>query len=316
MSAARWLAIALGLTLWLLAAELRAHDFSPGVLALIEREPGRFDVAWTAPVDSVGAPAGIDVVFPPACAREGRYLVCGREGLRGPLRFAGMHQGRTQIVVSIEWRDGRRVDRLVTGDAPSLKLDESQKPELLPWLALGVEHILLGLDHVAFVLGLLLVVRRADRRLLATITAFTLAHSITLALAALDLVHVPAAPVEATIAASVVLVAREATHEEPTLTRRFPWAAAGLFGLVHGMGFASVLRERGLPSSSAGWALASFNVGVELGQLALVGLVLAVMRLSRSQLLRVTWARAACCYALGGLACCWLIERTVALVMG
>jgi hypothetical protein len=129
------------------------------------------------------------------------------------------------------------------------------------------------------------------RALIATITAFTIAHSVTLALATLGVLRVSSAPVEATIAASVLLVARESMHDEPTWTRRAPWAVAMLFGLVHGLGFAGALRELGLPSGSVGWALLWFNVGVELGQLAVVAVALLVVRLTRRWLSEWRWGR-------------------------
>jgi hypothetical protein len=315
------------------AAPAAAHDFSPGVLALVEYAPGRFGVAWTEPVDSQGAPAGVRVTFPPQCRLEGQQLDCGAAGLHGPIAFEGMHTARMQVVLSIRARDGSTEEQVVTGSSPQTVIGARPTSSALTWGRLGVEHIVGGIDHLAFVLGLLLLLGHAatggearaasarwsgiePRALIATITAFTIAHSVTLALATLGVLRVSSAPVEATIAASVLLVAREAMHDEPTWTRRAPWAVAMLFGLVHGLGFAGALRELGLPSGSVGWALLWFNVGVELGQLAVVAVALLAVRLTRRWLSEWRWARAAACYALGAMAAYWFIARTVLLSRG
>jgi hydrogenase/urease accessory protein HupE len=312
----RLAATALAALAWLaVPRRAAAHDFSPGVLALVETTPGGFDVAWTAPVDSAGTPAGVDLVFPAQCQRDGARLECGQAGFHGVIAFEKMHERRTQIVVVIRRLDGTSQEDLVTGAAPQLTIERRPDGAALTWLKLGIEHILGGFDHLAFVIGLLLVVK-LDRRLLATVTAFTLAHSLTLALATLDLVRLPSAPVEATIAASVLLLAREATHEEPTATRRFPWAVALLFGLVHGLGFAGALRSLGLPSGSVGWALLWFNLGVEAGQLGVIAVVVLGLRLGGRRLARLTWARTLACYLIGAPAAWWLIERTLVILQG
>ena len=307
---------ALAALAWLAAPRrAAAHDFSPGVLALVETTPGGFDFVWTAPVDSAGSPAGVDLVFPAQCQRDGARLECGEAGLHGVITFEKMHERRTQIVVAIRRLDGTSQEALVTGDAPQLTIARRADGAARTWLKLGIEHILGGFDHLAFVIGLLLVVK-LDRRLLATVTAFTLAHSLTLALATLDLVRLPSAPVEATIAASVLLLAREALHDEPTATRRFPWAVALLFGLVHGLGFAGALRSLGLPSGSVGWALLWFNLGVEAGQLGVIAVVVLGLRLGGPRLARLAWARTLACYLIGAPAAWWLIERTLLILKG
>ncbi len=147
------------------------------------------------------------------------------------------------------------------------------------YFVLGVEHILLGIDHLLFVLGLLLLVG-SPKRLIVTVTAFTVAHSITLAAATLGFVHVPQAPVEAVIALSVMFVAAEilrAAQGRASLTARAPWLVAFVFGLLHGLGFAGALREVGLPQTDIPLALLFFNVGVEVGQLAFIAAVVAVL---------------------------------------
>jgi hydrogenase/urease accessory protein HupE len=183
------------------------------------------------------------------------------------------------------------------------------------YLGLGIEHILLGVDHLLFVLAMLLLVRSWGR-LLATITAFTVAHSITLAAATLGFVHVPPQPVEAAIALSIVFVAAEIVHGRmgrTGLTERWPWVVAFVFGLLHGLGFASALREVGLPEGAIPAALLFFNLGVELGQLAFVEVVLALLASLRSlQLSTPAWSWRLASYGIGAVAMYWTIERVVA----
>ena len=290
-----------------------AHGLRPGVLVLEEETPGRFAVAWTAPVDTGDAQASVAVVFPASCRRDGASLACD-EGLEGDIVFQGLAEGHDRLVTLIRFRDGRVLEQMVTAADPRLRIRAAPGRSGGAWLGLGVHHILGGLDHVAFVLGLLLVVGVGSlRRLVATITAFTLAHSLTLALAVTGVVTLASAPVEATIAASVVLVAREATHRDATLSRRLPWVVALLFGLVHGLGFAGALREQGLPEGWVGWSLAWFNVGVEVGQLAIVLPVAGALALGRRRL-SLPWLRVATAYGLGGLGAWWFVTRTVALL--
>lgn len=304
----------------LASATARAHDFSPGVLALTEVSPGRFDVGWTEPVDSGAAPGRVRPLFPGHCRSEARSLDCGSKGLSGEIRFEGMTSRRMQVAVAIQRLDSSVEERIVTGAEPRLALSARPRSAVLAWLGAGVEHILLGADHLAFLLGLmLLVVRRSA--LVATITAFTLAHSTTLALATLGWVRLPAAAVEATIAASVVLVAREALHEAPTAARRAPWAVALIFGLVHGLGIAGALRDIGLPERGIGFTLLWFNLGVELGQLVVVAIALWMAELWRRipshpepGRARVPSGKRILGYAMGSLGAWWLIERSVALV--
>ncbi|HET6584741.1 MAG TPA: HupE/UreJ family protein [Nannocystaceae bacterium] len=298
----------------LASSTARAHGLHPGVLTLVEGEPGVFTIAWTEPMDTVGLAAPVEIEFPAPCRRTGDVLDCGPAGLRGTIAFRGLDAGRAQVMTLVRFGDGREVEAMVTGDDPSLALAESPGRSALAWLRLGVEHILGGLDHLAFVLGLLLVIGTEHlRRLVATITAFTVAHSITLVLAATGVLVLPSAPVEATIAASVVLVAREALDHRPTLTRRAPWVIAFVFGLVHGLGFAGALADWGLPEGWIGRSLLFFNVGVELGQLAVVVVTVAIVRRFAARLAPLAPVAA---YAIGGLAAWWLIERTLAVMAG
>jgi len=177
---------------------------------------------------------------------------------------------------------------------------------------LGIEHILTGIDHLLFVIGLLLLVG-FTRRLVLTITAFTLAHSLTLASSALGWLTLRPPPVEATIALSIVLVAAEALHRRETLARRWPALVAFLFGLVHGLGFAGALKEIGLPESHLLVALLTFNVGVEIGQLMTVGAALLLWRVA-ARWPRLARARTALLYAIGGVAAYWSWLRIAAIL--
>ena len=188
------------------------------------------------------------------------------------------------------------------------------------YLVHGIEHILLGYDHLLFVLALILIVPKL-RVLVATVTAFTLAHSITLALATLGFVHVPAPPTEAAIALSILLLACEIVRSssgQPSFTARWPWFVAFAFGLLHGFGFASALAEVGLPKGDIPLALFAFNVGVELGQLAFIAAVLIAMRLARRIPVPGAVSRQAkpiTTYAIGSLAAFWFVDRVAAFVL-
>jgi hydrogenase/urease accessory protein HupE len=187
---------------------------------------------------------------------------------------------------------------------------------------LGIEHILLGFDHLLFVLALLLIVE-GTRRLIATVTAFTVAHSLTLAAASLGWLHVPGPPVEAIIALSIVFVAAEIIHVrrgQPSLTQRRPWVVAFTFGLLHGLGFARALAEVGLPPLAIPTALLFFNVGVELGQLLFIAAVLGLVAVGRRMTARLPewsrlvvrlpeWSWLVPPYAIGSIAMFWVIER-------
>lgn len=313
-----------------------AHDTSPGILAIEEQEDGSVRAVWTAPVDTRATDdAAVHPAFPDDCTLVGTRLACGG-GLPRSVRIEGLRGTRMRVVVSVRRADGTSHEAIATAGSADVSLG-GEGSDFGAWVLLGIEHVLLGLDHLAFLLGLLLVAG-LDRRvseagalangnagrartergprgasLILTITAFTLAHSLTLALAVLDVVHVPSAPVEATIAASVLLVAREALSDRPGLTRRAPWVVAAVFGLVHGLGFAGALREIGLPRASVAPALVGFNVGVELGQLAVVGLVVVGAKLLRH---RAAWwprAKVGIAYVLGSAAGFWVVARTLAI---
>jgi hydrogenase/urease accessory protein HupE len=199
---------------------------------------------------------------------------------------SGLSATVVDVLARVQRSDGTtQVVRLIPS-APAFVVEDAPRWSAIAatYLGLGVEHILLGIDHLLFVLAMLLLVS-SWRRLVATITAFTVAHSITLALATLGFVHVPPKPIEAAIALSIVFVAVEIVHGRMGRlgpTERWPWMVAFVFGLLHGLGFASALRAVGLPESAIPTALLFFNLGVELGQLAFVGVVLAFLASLRS----------------------------------
>ena len=237
-------------------------------------------------------------------------------GLEGwEVNVHGLSATMVDVLVRVAFKDGRVVSQMLRPDAPSFVFTaETAGPAAGGYFVLGLEHIVFGIDHLLFVLALVLIVRSMGR-IVKTVTAFTVAHSITLALATLGLVHVPSAPVEAAIALSIVFVASEILRSrrgEGGLTERAPWLVAGSFGLLHGFGFAGALSQVGLPENDIPLALLFFNLGVEAGQLAFVVMALGVIVLLRRVRLS-EWAPMLPPYAIGSVAMFWVIERTAAI---
>jgi hydrogenase/urease accessory protein HupE len=224
--------------------------------------------------------------------------------------------------VRLERLDGSTQLARLTPSSPSFVVEAtpSKTQVLRSYLSLGVEHILGGIDHLLFVLALL-IITRGTWSLIKTVTAFTVAHSITLSLAALGFVRVPPAPVEAVIALSIVFVAAEIVRSRqgrPGLTDRAPWVVAFTFGLLHGFGFAGALSEIGLPQLDIPLALFSFNVGVEIGQLLFIAAVFAIAAVARQIMRHVAlpqpvWAWRVAPYVIGSVSAFWLIQRVAAL---
>src|SRR5436190_8843380 len=237
------------------------------------------------------------------------------------LPIAGLTATVTDVLVRLERLDGSTQVTRLTPAAPSFIVEAAPRAMQVAatYLKLGVEHILLGIDHLLFVLALLILVKGA-RRLIETVTALTIAHSLTLAGATLGFVNVPGPPIEAAIALSIVFVASEIIHSrqgKAGLTERFPWVVAFSFGLLHGFGFASALSEIGLPQSAIPVALLFFNVGVELGQLFFIASVFVVIALARRGMRRSgvsqpAWAWRVPPYAIGSIAMFWVIQRIAA----
>jgi hydrogenase/urease accessory protein HupE len=317
----------------LLPGVAEAHRLAPSLLALEERATGGpLDVLWKTPLQR---PAGVELVpeLPDDCRIEGASRP-GVDGSAATLRFqlacpggpvgrrfgvGGLGPSRTEAVVRVALADGRRFQTVLRGDDPPFLVPERQRPldVLGAYLGLGFRHILEGLDHLLFVLGLVLLVTPL-RRLVWTVTAFTVGHSVTLSLAALGFVGLPQGPVEVAIAFSILVLAVEIAGqdpERPTRLARFPWLVAGLFGLLHGLGFAGALREVGLPQEEIPLALFAFNVGIELGQLAFVVVVLAVLAATRPwRSAAPAWLARAPAYGIGSLAAYWCIARTAGLL--
>ncbi len=314
-----------------LAIPARAHEVRPGLLQLREVETARYEVAWKLPARG-SARLALAVRLPVQCVETSprrvqrvgdafteRWSTTCQGGLAGgEIAIEGLAATLTDVLVRIERRGlATQVQRL-TPQSPRLVVAATPTRWQVTgsYLRLGVEHILGGVDHLLFVLALLLLLRGA-RRLVATISCFTLAHSLTLAAASLGFVHVSQAPVEAVIALSIVLVALEILRDEPIrsgLTARTPWLMAFAFGLLHGFGFAGALREIGLPGQAIPLALLSFNLGVELGQLALVALWVALTRLlAQSTRARLAPFRRAAAYGIGSLATYWTLDRVAGL---
>ena len=245
-----------------------------------------------------------------------RWSIRVPRGLEGwEVTVHGLSATMVDVLVRVALQDGRVVSRMLRPDAPSFVFtSETAGPAAGGYFVLGGEHIFFGIDHLLFVLALVLIVRGFGL-LVKTITAFTVAHSITLGLASLGVVHVPSAPVEAIIALSIVFVASEILRSrrgERGLTERAPWLVAGAFGLLHGFGFAGALSQVGLPANDIPLALLFFNLGVEAGQLAFVFVALGVIALLRRMRLP-EWAPLLPPYAIGSVAMYWVIQRTAAI---
>lgn len=302
----------------LVSSAASAHELSMAEMELRETSPGEFLWQWTASGDK--APAVVlTPIWPESCTAEMNMLRCDEKGLFGTLQVKGVGEIYSAAIIKIFWLDGQNRVFTLTAGQPEVHLYGSAEDKrgvgeiARAYSILGVEHILGGFDHLMFVLSLLFLVG-FNKRLVLTISAFTLAHSLTLALSSLGLLTLRSPPVEATIALSIMLVAGEALNKEQTLSRRWPALVAFLFGLVHGLGFAGALSDIGLPQNNLFVALLTFNVGVELGQLLVVLIAYGVYRVLASQPKFVA-ARKPALYAIGGVAAYWSIGRIVSILM-
>ena len=311
-------------------APARGHAFAPSLLEVRETTSGHALVRWKQPAVRVSGSSLVPVMSESCRARgepqtrvEDTGVVASWEidcvsGLVGQtIRVEGIAASQANVLLRLVLADGRSVRHVLTADEPGFVVPEREGAldVMAGYGRLGVEHILTGFDHLLFVLGLVLLVG-GGRRLLWTVTAFTLGHSVTLALAILGFVRVPQQPIEAGIAFSIYVLAVELVPHEsrkPTLLERAPWLVAGLFGLLHGLGFAGALAQVGLPQGEIPLALFSFNVGIEAGQLVFVGMVLVAWAAVRA--LPVRWPSLAVylpAYAMGTLAAFWFFQRLVA----
>jgi hydrogenase/urease accessory protein HupE len=307
--------------------KLAAHELRPAYLELREEKQGDFSVLWKTPargeVHLSLAPefdARTENITPVSTrmtdtAALQTWRLRALEPLRGTtLRIGGLAGTMTDALVRIEFADGTSWTQRLTPQQPIAVIPAQQGRFSVAgvYLKLGVEHILTGIDHLLFILALI-IITRGGWKLVKTVTAFTVSHSITLTAATLGFVHVPQRPVEAVIALSIVFVACEIVHRRQGcsgLTERWPWIVALTFGLLHGLGFAGALSEVGLPQGHIPLALLFFSVGVEIGQLMFIAAVLslvAVMQRVRIPIPR--WGEFVPPYAIGTVAMFWIIQR-------
>jgi hydrogenase/urease accessory protein HupE len=321
----------------LLAAFLpaQAHETRPAYLEIRETAPNQFSILWRVPVlagmrlpVAMKLPAGFrdlsehkeemlaDSVI------ERRKVDAGPNGFAGKrIEFPGLQLTITEVIARIQRLDGIHSTEVVRPVRPWLEVSAPRGAfaTAAAFFNQGVEHILLGLDHLLFVLGLLLIVR-TPMMLLKTITAFTVAHSITLALATLGYASIPGPPLNAAIALSILFLGLEIIRTErgeTSFTIRHPWIVAFAFGLLHGFGFASGLTAIGLPKDDIPLALLMFNLGVEAGQLAFVGLILALVQAFK--LIELHWPKPVSqmpAYLVGSLGSFWTIQRVVLMFGG
>lgn len=312
------LALLLGLVTLFAAAPARAHEMSMAEMDVREIAPGDFIWMWSASNDKRSLGEDLVPKWPERCQDSGSALRCGKDGLKGELSVEGVGERYSAAIVRIVWVDGQTSAYTLTAAQPTVQLfgsanDQRGRGEIFrAYVVLGVEHILSGVDHLLFVASLLFLVG-FRRRLIGTITAFTLAHSITLACSVFGWIALRSPPVEACIALSIVLVVSEALRERETLAKRLPALVSFLFGLVHGLGFAGALKDVGLPQRHLPLALLSFNVGVELGQLLMVGVVFGLVKLPLPERL-LGRARRPALYAVGVVAAYWSWLRVAAIV--
>jgi hydrogenase/urease accessory protein HupE len=314
---------------WVFAAPANAHEVRPAYLELREISPGEFDVLWKTPMrgdqrlalapefsGSVEIASPIEMRVVPGAAIQTWTLRAST--LRGQvLTIRGLENTLTDTLARIEFGDRTQWTTRLTARSPAALVPEQDTAMTVSrvYLVLGVEHILFGIDHLLFVL-LLVLVAAGTWPLIKTITAFTLAHSVTLTLAALGFVTIPQPPVEAVISLSIVFVAGEVARRyqgREGITARAPWIVAFTFGLLHGLGFAGALNEIGLPPGQIPLALLFFNLGVEAGQLLFVGAVALLLMIVKTANVRwPRWAVSAPAYGIGSIAVFWLFERVAA----
>ena len=314
----------------LFSIALKAHEIRPALLNITEREPGYFDITWKVPAigdmvlgirpmlpkNMVAVGQSTTNILPGTVIEYAIYKLEG-DGIAGERIFIdGLSTVQIDVMVQIQLLDGTFYSALLQPHTPEYIIPDAGTKATISWAytRMGIEHILGGIDHLLFVLALLLLV--PDRwKLFKTITAFTVAHSITLGLSALGLVNVPSAPTEAIIALSIVFLAVEVIESyrgKSSFTEKNPWIVAMIFGLFHGLGFAGALSEIGLPQNEIPLALLTFNIGVEIGQILFVVIMLfLIYLLKRIGQKWPKWLLYAPPYAIGTISAFWVIQRTV-----
>lgn len=335
-----WLAVSA------ILSPLSAHESRPAYLEIREVKPAQYSLLWRTPVLAgnqlpvvLRLPEGTKDSSEPVRQRlndsllERRMIETDSPGLAGQrIDFVGLQATITDVLVRVVWLDGRQTDNIVRPSQAWMVIAAEQSGWSVAsgYMKLGIWHILSGIDHLLFVLALLIIIIQARlgstdstttqlpwALIVKTVSAFTVAHSITLALATLGFVEIPQRPVEAVIALSIVFVAAEILHAQHGtigITARAPWIVAFIFGLLHGFGFAGALSEVGLPQGHIPLALLFFNLGVEAGQLLFVCTAIALLLLLRRAHIQLPqWAGLVAPYAIGCIAMYWVLERTAAL---
>ena len=312
-----------------------AHESQPGSLEMKQLGPDRYDITWRAPIyygrphpARLQLPDDWETIGQPTERRRAdaivfhRVITTGGKSIEGRIvRFPGLEATITDVFVRLTRLDCTVMTTVArpTKTWAELRGERSWYVTAGEYLGLGFHHILMGVDHLLFILGLLLIVQ-GRMMLLKTITSFTVAHSIPLAIATLGYAHAPLPPLNVAIALSILFLGPEVVRKrrgETSLTIQFPWLVAFAFGLLHGFGFASGLSTTGMPKAELPWALLWFNVGVELGQLVFVFLALALVWSFKTLAIRwPRWAQALPGYTVGSLGAYWTIQRTVILLGG
>ena len=310
-----------------------AHEIRPAYLEIKEIGSNRITIFWKQPMsgesgiyltpklssgwlnDSSSNNSSSGVALIRQWNIKTRLSIAGQT-----ITIEGLKNTITDVLVNITFRDGTKLTRIIRPSEPTLLIEKNEHAALpvLDYLRLGIEHILFGIDHLLFVLALILIVQ-GKRRLLKTITAFTLAHSITLAAATLGWVHIPSSPVEAVIALSIIFLAVELVgyyRGVPVFSSRYPWVVAFIFGLLHGFGFAGALANVGLPEHDIPLALLLFNVGVETGQILFILFVMLIIWLLHKTISNIpTWSRWIPPYAIGCMAAVWFFQRLAVIYL-
>ena len=305
-----------------------AHEIRPGLLQVTQTSPSNYQIVWKQPLLG-DRRLPLDPVLEPACPKTQSQTTTTSGAIverwqtqceLSSIRIDGLERTLTDVMLQYADGSGREERALLRPERTGYELGNNSDNSALLYAQLGIEHLVFGYDHVLFVLALLLLIS-STRTLLITVTCFTVAHSITLALSVLGWVQLAQSPIEACIALSIVVLAYEALRQRASPLGRSPWLAAFGFGLLHGFGFAGALRDIGLPHEDLWVALLSFNVGIELGQLAMIGLwVVAINLISRiwasstqADLAGAYVARLTA-YAIGTIAMYWTLQRAIPII--
>jgi hydrogenase/urease accessory protein HupE len=308
----------------------KAHEMRPALLQIKQKSTNEYAILWKIPrignqVISISPKFPEWFVVkqsqPPTESGSGAlytFKATSTKDIHGmAFTIAGIEETIVDVLVQVDLLNGDQFSFMLQPASKNAKIPEqsSAMDTINGYFSLGVKHIWMGIDHLLFVFALLIITLGNTRRLLFTVTSFTIAHSITLSLAALGYVGLPGPPVEATVALSIVFLAVEIIRGQqgvPTLTSKKPWLVAFVFGLLHGLGFAGALNETGLPQQHIPLALGFFNIGVEAGQIAFITVVLIIMKIIQQKKYWPTWVKKLPAYGIGSIAAFWLIERVAA----